>query len=76
MFFNNFEIETIMKITELNDHVHPDNSMQVCVDGLGIDCVGGVYRMSLDYTPLTVERRNKLLQDLKVGNILLANAAG
>jgi len=54
----------------VNDYVHPDSSMQVSVDGLGLDCVGGVFQVNLEYTPRTVEERDKLLQDLKVRRIL------
>jgi len=70
LFPNDFQLETIMKIMVVNDYVHPDSSMQVSVDGLGLDCVGGVFQVNLEYTPRTVEERDKLLQDLKVRRIL------
>ena len=71
MFFPGFKMTTIVKIMNVDNFVRPDDSMQVSVDCLGLDSVGGVFELCLDYNPDSTEKRDQLLQDLTVDSVYL-----
>ena len=45
--------------------------MQVSVDCLGLDSVGGVFELLLGYNPDSTEERDQLLQDITVDSVFL-----
>ena len=45
--------------------------MQVAVDCKALDSVGLVFNLSINYFPESVERKEQLLDDLKVDSVLL-----
>lgn len=69
LFCHEFELRTLVKINKVNSYVHPDNSFQIYIDCWGLDGVGGVFEVGLNFTPSTLEERNKILIDLAVDSI-------
>lgn len=66
-FFNTgFELYTIVKLLKVESFVHPDNSMQVYAECKGLDSVGFVFDIDLNFTPESSEERDQLLHYLKV----------
>ncbi|MFC1816066.1 hypothetical protein ACFL0M_09000 [Thermodesulfobacteriota bacterium] len=71
LFYPGSDMTTIIKILKTESYVHPDDSMQVSVDCLGLNSVGGVFELGLEYAPDTIEKRDQLLQDLMVGSVFM-----
>lgn len=71
MFCYDAEMNSIVRIEHVDNYTYPDNSMEVSIDCLALDCVGFVFDMSLNFTPTSESERSRILNDLKVGSVFL-----
>ena len=71
MLCTGFEFTTIARITHVESYMHPDDSIQICVDCLGLDSLGGVFDLSLEFGPDSMEQKKKLLKDLQIDAIFI-----
>jgi hypothetical protein len=65
------ELEAIVEIMNVDSYVHPDNSLQISIDGKALDSVMSVFDMNMDFSPETIEQRDRLHNDLRVDSIHL-----
>lgn len=73
MFCYDAEMNSIVKIEHVDNYTFPDNSFQVSVDCLALDCVGFVFDMNLNFNPESESEKNRILNDLKVGSVFLVS---
>lgn len=71
MFCYEAEMNSIVRIEHVDNYTHQDNSIQISIDCLALDCVGFVFDMNLDFTPETESERSRILNDLKVSSVFL-----
>jgi len=69
-FPTGFELETFVKIENVESYIHPDNSRQVCIEALGLDGVGFVFRLSMNFDPETIDEEQIILSELPVETIV------
>ena len=50
-FFAEFEVTTLVRVEKVENFSFPGGSMQVSADCHGLDSVGGVYDVSLEFFP-------------------------
>ncbi len=70
LLFTHVELTTIIKITEVNSWVYPNDSIQVSIDCEALDFCGGVFDVNLEFTPDSVTERDEILKDFKIDSIL------
>jgi hypothetical protein len=75
LFCTDFEFFTIAKIEHVESFKLPDNSFQISVDCSGLDSIGQVFKLGLDFTPDSVEIKNRILEELKVDSIFIVKGA-
>jgi hypothetical protein len=51
LFRGGFELNTFIKILNVESYLHPDNSKQISVDCLALDGCGFVFKLTIDFTP-------------------------
>jgi hypothetical protein len=67
-----FQVTTIIKVTQVESFFFEENqTFQVSVDGLGLSSIGAVFTLNLDYTPATLQARDRLLKDFQIGSLYL-----
>ncbi|MCL4536211.1 MAG: hypothetical protein M1610_01245 [Nitrospirae bacterium] len=71
LFSTDLEFFTIAKIEHVESFKLPDNSFQISVDCSGLDSIGQVFKLDLDFTPESVEAKDRLLNDLKVDSVFI-----
>jgi hypothetical protein len=71
LFLTGSELTAIVKISEVNSYVHPDQSLQVSVDCLALDSFGFVFQLNMNFTPDLIEGRDQLLRDLRADSLLI-----
>jgi len=71
LFLTDSELTAIVKISEVNSYVHPNQSLQVKVDCLALDSFGFVFQLNINFNPDLIEEREQLLRDLKVDSLFL-----
>lgn len=64
-FFAEFEVTTLVKVEKVESFSFPGGSMQVSADCHGLDSVGGVYDLSLEFFPHSTQEQDKIVEDLK-----------
>lgn len=78
------EIRTIVKVISVESYETPDNcamrpdgttepfaQFQISVSCQGIDCLGSVFDLELDFGPDTIAERNKILEDVVADRIFM-----
>ncbi|MGA3281049.1 MAG: hypothetical protein ABSD50_08705 [Smithella sp.] len=70
LFRGGFELNTFIKILNVESYLHPDNSKQISVDCLALDGCGFVFKLTIDFTPERLEDELIILSDITVGKIL------
>ena len=71
LFVSDLELTTIVRIRNVESYEHPDNSIQVSVDCQALDSIGSVFDLNLEFSPGSIEARDRLLEDMKVDSIFL-----
>lgn len=66
-------LKTTVKIQFVLNYTSPDGFMQLSIDCLALDFVGGVFDVALQYFSDEIEVRDKILQDLKQGSMWYVN---
>jgi len=69
-FHCNCELNTIVKILHAESFLHPDNSRQITVDCLALDSNGFVFKLGMEFMPVSREDELKILSDIPEGKIL------
>jgi len=70
-FPTGLELNTFAKIENVESHLHADeNSGQICIKALALDGTGFVFKLSIDFMPVTTEERKTILSEITVGAIL------
>jgi hypothetical protein len=64
-------LAAIVKITQVNSYIHPNQSLQVSVDCLALDSLGFVFQLNMNFTPDLIEARDQLLRDLRVDSLVI-----
>jgi hypothetical protein len=75
LFCTDLEFFTIAKIERVDSFKLPDNSCQISVDCSGLDSIGQVFKLDLNFFPESVETKDRLLEDLKVDSIFVVRGA-
>ena len=70
-FFAEFEVSTLVRVEKVESFSFPDDSMQVSVDCHGLDSIGMVYDVCLDFFPQSTQERDKIVEDLKLASYFL-----
>lgn len=73
LFCHGYKLKTIVKIINVGNWTHDDNSMQISADCLGLDGLGQVFELSLEFIPNTVHEMNRIIEDLKVDDIFIVS---
>ncbi len=63
LFVTDLELFAIAKIEHIESFELPDNSFQILVDCSGLDSIGQVFQLDLNFTPDFAETRNRILED-------------
>jgi len=63
------ELTAIVKITQINSYIHPNQSFQVNLDCLALDSFGFVFQLNINFTPDLIEERDQLLRDLRLDSL-------
>lgn len=71
LLFTDFEFTTIAKIERVESYELPDDSFQVSVDCKGLDTIGSVYALGLNFATESAKERDQILNDLKVDSIFI-----
>ena len=71
LFCSGFEFTAIAKIENIESYELPDNSFQVSVDCNGLDSVGFVFRLGLNFTADSEAQKDRILNDLKVNSVFI-----
>ncbi len=71
LFCHGYKLKTIVKVINIGNWTHDDNSMQISVDCLGLDSYGFVFELNLEFNPDTANKMNRILDDLKVNDIFI-----
>jgi len=69
-FPTGFELNTFVKIENVESHLHTDNSRQICIKALALDGTGFVFKLSIDFMLVSVEEEQTILSEITVGGIL------
>ena len=72
LFSGGFEINTFVRKEKVQEFTHPDDTMQISIDCLGLDSCGFVFPIGLhfDFEPDQADEKNKVLADITEGSIL------
>lgn len=70
-FFAEFEVTTLVKVEKVESFSFPGGSMQVSAECHGLDSVGGVYDLSLEFFPHSTQEKDKIVEDLKSASYFL-----
>ena len=71
LFSTDFEFCTIAKIEHVESFKLPDNSFQISIDCSGLDSIGQVFQLEMNFSPESVEAKDRILEDLKVDSIFI-----
>jgi hypothetical protein len=69
LFPTGSELTALVKITQVNSYLHPNQSFQVNVDSLALDSLGCVFPLNLNFTPELIKERDQLLRDLGLDSL-------
>ena len=67
----NIGLTTIVKIIHIDSYELPGSQFQVSVDCKALDNFGTVQDICMDFSPKTIEQRDKIVKDLKADSIFL-----
>ena len=72
LFCGGFELNTFVRIERVEEYSHPNDTMQISIDCLGLDSYGFVFELGLhfDFEADQTDDKNKILSDITVGSIL------
>lgn len=73
LFCHGYKLKTIIKVINVENWTHDDNSMQISADCLGLDVIGNVFEIILVFYPENVNKMNSILEDLKVNDIFMVS---
>jgi hypothetical protein len=51
LFLSGSELTAIVKITQVNSYIHPNQSFQVSVECQALDSFGFVFQLNINFTP-------------------------
>ncbi len=71
LFPNDLEMDTIIEVITVKSYVLPDDTFQISVHCHGLDSVGSVFDIGIEFTPDTYAQRDEILQDMKAGSLFL-----
>lgn len=72
-FPTGFELNTFVKIENIRSYPFTfDNSeaRQICIEALALDGIGFVFKLSIDFMPVSIEEEKAILSEITVGAIL------
>ncbi|MCG6537828.1 MAG: hypothetical protein L7F78_24695, partial [Syntrophales bacterium LBB04] len=70
-FYAEFEVTTLVKVEKVESFSFPGGSIQVSADCHGLESIGGVYDVSLEFPPQSIQEREKIVGDLKPASYFL-----
>lgn len=70
LFCHGYDLKTIVKIINVGNWTR-DDYMQISVDCLGLDSYGFVFEINLEFNPDTVNKMNRIVEELKVDDIFI-----
>jgi hypothetical protein len=68
-FPNDAELTTFVLVKHVNYYHHDDDSHQVSIQCLALDCQGNVFCLGIEYAPLSVAEKDLILVDMVEGKI-------
>lgn len=74
LFCHGYKLKTIVKVINVENWTHKDNSMQISADCLGLDGLGFVFEINLQFQSQELQNKmNRILEDLKVDDIFIVS---
>lgn len=61
---------SFIKIKTVRSYVHPDASLQVCIDCLALNYEADVFELEINYTPHSIIIRDQLLKEFHQGGLM------
>ena len=61
---------SFIKIKTVRSYVHPDASLQVCIDCLALNYEVDVFELDINYTPHSIMLRDQLLKEFQQGGLM------
>jgi len=69
IFFNDATLTAFVLVKQVNYYHHDDDSHQVSIESLALDCLGNVFCIGIEYCPDSVAGKDNLLADMTEGKI-------
>lgn len=74
LFCHGYKLKTIVKVINVENWTHDDNSMQISADCLGLDGLGFVFEINLQFQSQKLQNKMiRIIEDLKVDDIFIVS---